>query len=447
METALYILIVIALVLANGFFVASEFALVGVRRSRILTLAEGGHRRAKLLLELLDNLNAYISATQLGITMASLALGWIGEPVFAHLLEEPLKGYVSDTVRHTIAFAVAFTVITFLHIVLGELAPKTLALERAEKVALAIALPMQVFYKVFSWPIRLLDWAGTRTVRLFGLHPTGDHASIYTEEELRHLIEISRQGGHLEEEEQKLINRVFDFTEAEVKEAMVPRVNVFALPVNATLDETKQAFRVHGYSRLPVFREGLDNMLGVLVRRDLEPYLENGSTRDFNLERLIHPPLFIPETAKLGEALKQMQSKRTHLAFVIDEHGGLAGIVTIEDLLEEIVGEINDEFDEEVSSQIQKVDGVYLLDGMLAVRDTNRRLGLRLPEDEAYTTLAGFLLAQAGRLLRPGEVIEYDGAAFAVDQVERRQIRRIRYTPMKKEMTIHGDQKIGTTGQ
>ncbi|MBA3767869.1 MAG: DUF21 domain-containing protein, partial [Acidobacteria bacterium] len=181
MLTAFNIFIVFFLVFANGFFVASEFALVGVRRSRIATLADTGDHRAKRLLGLIDNLNAYISATQLGITLASLALGWLGEPAIAHLLEIPLQGLVSETVLHTISFTIAFSIITFLHIVLGELAPKTLALERAEKTALAIAWPMQAFYKLFSWPIRLLDWAGTRTVRLFGLHPSGSHASIYTE--------------------------------------------------------------------------------------------------------------------------------------------------------------------------------------------------------------------------------------------------------------------------
>ncbi len=432
MVTALYILVVFLLVLANGFFVASEFALVGVRRSRILTLAEGGNRRAKLLLQLLDNLNAYISATQLGITMASLALGWIGEPVFAHLLEEPLEGYVSDTVRHTIAFAVAFTIITFLHIVLGELAPKTLALERAEKVALAIAWPLQLFYRLFSWPIRLLDWAGTRTVRLFGLHPSSEHAGVYTEDELRHLIEASRQSGHVKDEEQRLINRVFDFSEAEVEEAMVPRINVTALPVTATLEETKHAFRIYGYSRLPVYRESLDNVIGVLGRRSLEPYLGNVAATEFDLESLILPPLFIPATAKLGAALKQMQSASTHLALVIDEHGGLEGIVTLEDLLEEIVGEINDEYDEEASSQIQKVEGGYLLDGMLAVRDANRRLKLGLPENESYTTLAGFILAQTGHLVKPGETVEYGDARFTVERVERRQIRLISYTLLEE---------------
>jgi CBS domain containing-hemolysin-like protein len=270
MLTLLYIVIVFLLVFANGFFVATEFALVGVRRSRIEMLAAGGNLRARRLLGLLDNLNAYISATQLGITMASLALGWIGEPVFAHLLEVPLKGRVSEVTLHTIAFAIAFSIITFLHIVLGELAPKTLALERAEKVALAISWPMEVFYKVFQWPIRLLDWSGTRVVRFFGLHPTRDHASVYTEDELRRLVDISRQSGRLELEEQQLIHRVFEFSDAEVREAMVPRPQVKALPVTATLEDVRAAFLSTGYSRLPVYGERLDEIVGLLFRKDLD---------------------------------------------------------------------------------------------------------------------------------------------------------------------------------
>ena len=341
MFTVLYIVIVILLVLANGFFVASEFALVGVRRSRIATLAQAGHRRAKLLLDLIDNLNAYISATQLGITMASLALGWIGEPVVAHMLEAPLRGRVSDKWLDAIAFFVAFTLITFLHIVLGELAPKTLALERTEKISLAVARPLHIFYRIFFWPIRLLDWAGTRTVRLFGLHPSGEHVSIYTEAELRQLIDISRESGHVEADEQKLINRVFDFTETEVREAMIPRTAVSAIAVSATLQETKQEFNTAGYSRMPVYRDRLDDVVGIIFRRDLEPFLENPNL-PFDLARLLHPATFIPDTAHLGSALKQMQAARSHLACVIDEHGGVEGIITLEDLLEEIVGEIND---------------------------------------------------------------------------------------------------------
>ena len=435
MIEALNLVIVVLLVLANGFFVASEFALVGVRKSRIETLAKAGSRRAKRLLPLVNNLNAYISATQLGITLASLALGWIGEPAVAHLLEIPLKGRISDTLLHTLAFAIAFSIITFLHIVLGELAPKTLALERAEKTALAIALPLEIFYKVFRWPIQLLDWAGTRTVRLFGLHPSSSHASIYTEAELRQLIDISRQSGHLEPDEQRLINSVLDFSDAQVREAMIPRTAVAALPVNATLEETKTAFRNLGYSRLPVYADSLDNVVGVLVRRDLEPFLEcAGEPGDFDLRRLVHPPQFIPTAARLGAALKQMQSKRIHLGFVVDEYGGLEGIVTLEDLLEEIVGEINDEFDEEVRVQILKEsEDTYLLSGMLTVRDANRQLRLDLPEDGGYTTIAGFLMAQAGRLPQAGEVIQHEGKTFQIERLDGRRIRRVRLQTDNKQ--------------
>jgi len=433
MGTAFNLVVVVLLVLANGFFVASEFSLVGVRRSRIAALAEAGNQRARLLLKLVDNLNAYISATQLGITLSSLALGWIGEPAVAHLLEIPLRGRISETLLHTIAFTIAFSIITFLHIVLGELAPKTIALERAEKTALAIALPLQIFYKTFSYPIRLLDWAGTRTVRLFGLHPSGDHASIYTEDELRQLVDLSRQSGHVEADEQKLINRVFDFSDAEVREAMIPRMSVDALPLDATLEQVKQAFRNLGYSRLPVYRERIDEIVGVLFRRDLEPFLESQPV-DFSLERLLHAPQFIPATLKLGAALKLMQSSRTHLAIVIDEHGGLEGIVTLEDLLEEIVGEINDEYDEEVRAQISKeADGSYLLSGMLTVRDANRHLHMRLPEEGGYITLAGFLLARAGRLLEEGDTVSYEGMTFKIERIEKRRIRRIHFIPAPKK--------------
>lgn len=427
MITTIYIIIVFVLVFANGFFVASEFALVGVRRSRIETLAAAGSLRARRLLALLDNLNAYISATQLGITMASLALGWIGEPVFAHLLEAPLKDRVSEVTLHTISFAIAFTIITFLHIVLGELAPKTLALERAEKVALAISWPMQVFYNIFQWPIRLLDWAGTRTVRLFGLRPTQSHASVYTEEELRHLIDISRSSGYLEPQEQQLIHRVFDFADAEAREAMVPRVKVEALPVTASLEQIRTAFLSTGFSRLPVYGRRLDEIVGLLFRKDID--MGRVPADQFDVREHVRPPVFIPATASLGQALKQMQTSRVHFGFVIDEHGGLEGILTLEDLLEEIVGEINDEYDEETRAQIRKDGEAYILDGMLAVRDANEHLNLELPEDDNYTTIAGFLLAKAGRMLQSGEQVEDSCGVFEIERVDKRRISRVRFVP------------------
>lgn len=382
------------------------------------------------MLNLLDNLNAYISATQLGITMASLALGWIGEPVFAHLLEAPLQGRVSDVTLHTISFALAFTIITFLHIVLGELAPKTLALERAEKVALAISWPMQLFYKVFRWPIRLLDWAGTRTVRLFGLRPSPDHGSVYTEDELRQLVDASRKSGHLEREEQQLIHRVFDFSDAEVREAMVPRNQVKAIPVKATREETRSAFLDTGYSRLPVYDEHFDNLVGLLFRKDVD--MGRIPAAGFNLRKLVRAPSYIPATASLGDALKQMQAARVHFMFVIDEHGGSEGILTLEDLLEEIVGEIDDEYDEEVREQIRQDGETYVLDGLLTIRDANRKLKLKLPEDEGSTTIAGFLMTKAGRVLNAGDRVEHSGRIFEVERVDNRRITRIRLSPNLK---------------
>ncbi len=427
-DTFLLLFLVLLLVAANGFFVAAEFSLVSVRKSRVVSLVESGNARAVTLLGLLDDLNSYISATQLGITMASLALGWIGEPALSRLLEFPLKGLVSDAVRHTIAFVGAFTCITFLHIVLGELAPKTLALERAERVALAVAWPLRLFHTLFSWPIQILDFAGRSTVRLFGLHSSDNPASVYTVDELRQIINISHTSGTLEADEQQMLHRIFEFSDSEVQEVMIPRNAVAALPVNATLDETQMAFNSLGFSRMPVYQDQLDNIIGIVVRRDLEPFLSKMQKTEFVLARLIHPPTFIPANAQLSTALKLMQSSRTHMVFVVDEYGGFEGIITLEDLLEEIVGEIDDEFDDVSPEQCVEDNNEYLLDGMLTVRDVNLRLNLHLPEDAPYTTIAGFLLAQAGHLLQPGESILFEDTRFTVESVDRKRIRRIRVT-------------------
>ena len=434
MIAVFYFALVFLLVVANGFFVASEFALVGVRRSRIETLAAQGNRRARRLLRLLDNLNAYISATQLGITMASLALGWIGEPVFAHLLEKPLHGIVSEITLHTISFAAAFTVITFLHIVLGELAPKTFALERTERVALAISLPMEMFYRFFYWPIRFLDWAGTRTVRVFGLHPTTEHASVYTTAELRLLVDLSQRSGHLQPEQRQLLDRAFEFTDLTVREAMIPRTQIIAVPVSATLAQVRSTFLTTGFSRLPVYRGRQDEMVGVVYRKDLD--MGQVTTESFNLENVMRPGVFVPASVSAGEALKRIQQSRNHFLFVVNEHGGIEGILTLEDLLEEIVGEINDEYDQEARDQIVSDRRSFLLDGMLGIRSANDHLGLNLPEDQGYATIAGFLMARTGRVLTTGETVEVDQGIFEIERVEERRIKQIRFTPRKTDFRV-----------
>ena len=415
---------VLLLVAANGFFVAAEFALVGVRSSRIDTLVAAGSRSAKRLHELLQNLNAYLSACQLGITLASLALGWIGEPAIARLLEGPLSGF-SETLRHGIAFAIAFSIITSLHIVLGEQAPKLVGLAAAEKIALAVALPMQLFYRVFSLPIRALDWASARAVKLVGIQATGEHASTYTEEELRRLIDISRESGHLRAEERRLIHRVFEFSDTLVREAMVPRTEMAAIPNTCSIEEITKAFDQHRYSRLPVYRESLDDVIGFIHSKDVMPYLLR--PEKFKLEDVLQPPLYVVDTARLEHVLRQMQKAKMHFGFVVDEHGGLEGIITLEDLLEEIVGDISDEHDEEVNEQITEVDDcTYVLDGGLAVRDLNRRLKLSVPESESYTTVGGFLMREAGHVLQPGEVVQHDGLVFRVERVEKRRVMRVK---------------------
>jgi CBS domain containing-hemolysin-like protein len=433
-STILNLLLVVFLVLANGFFVAAEFALVAVRKSRVETLAAEGSRAHERLLGLLNNLNAYISATQLGITLASLGLGWVGEPAVARLLEPALVWLggatgltflASGAVLHTISFIIAFSFITFLHIVFGELAPKTMALELSERVSLVIALPLLIFYKVFYPFIRVLDWTGTKTVRLFGLHPSGEHGSSYTEEEIRQLINRSEESGYLNEDERRLINSVFEFSETTVREAMIPRTEIAAISVNCTLEEIARAFRQYGYSRLPVYRESLDDIAGVIHSKDVMPYLLRPKV--FRLERVLQKPMYVVDTARLEDVLRQMQREKFHFGFVVDEHGGVEGIITLEDLLEEIVGDISDEHDEEVNEQIQQQrDGTYVLDGGLAVRDLNRRLGLNLPVSESYTTIAGFLMSESGQILNEGESVRFNGHVFHIEKVDKRRILRVR---------------------
>jgi CBS domain containing-hemolysin-like protein len=415
---------VVLLVAANGFFVAAEFAFVGVRSSRIETLAASGSRAAKRLMDLLQNLNAYLSACQLGITLASLALGWIGEPAIARLLEGPLSG-LSESARHITAFIIGFIIITSLHIVVGEQAPKLIGLAAAEKVALAVALPMQLFYRVFSLPIRALDWASARAVALVGIKATAEHASTYTEEELRKLIDISRESGHLRAEERRLIHRVFEFSDTVVREAMVPRTEMAAIPSTCNLEQITKAFDQHRYSRLPVYRESLDDVIGFIHSKDVMPYLLHPER--FKLEDVLQPPLYVVDTARLEHVLRQLQKAKMHFGFVVDEHGGLEGIITLEDLLEEIVGDISDEHDEEVNEQITEIDKhSYVLDGGLAVRDLNRRLKLSVPESEGYTTVGGFLMTEAGHVLMPGEVVQHDGLVFKVERVEKRRVMRVK---------------------
>jgi CBS domain containing-hemolysin-like protein len=422
---------VFLLVAANGFFVAAEFAFVGVRRSRIETLAASGNKSAKRVLNVLDNMSSYLSAAQLGITLASLGLGWLGEPALSYLLERPLS-VLPEATRHLVSFAIAFTIISSLHIIFGEQAPKLIGIEKAERTSLMCALPMQIFHWVFQYPIRALDWACVGAAKLLGAKATTEHASIYTEEEIRQLINISHKSGHLGQEEQRLINRVFEFSETLVREAMVPRTQMSAIPDTSSLEEIAKAFEKYQFSRLPVYRETLDDVIGFIHSKDVMPFLLH--PEKFALKEVLQDPVYVVDTARLEDVLRQLQKAKAHFAFVVDEHGGVEGILTLEDLLEEIVGEISDEHDEEVNEQITaEKDGTYILEGGLAVRDLNRRLSLNLPESASYTTIAGFLMSEAGQVPKAGEQVKYDNLVFQIERVEKRRIVKVRLEKIEQE--------------
>ncbi|MEK6302825.1 MAG: hemolysin family protein [Acidobacteriota bacterium] len=445
--------VVLLLVLANGFFVASEFALVATRRSRIAALVADGNKRARTVMRVMDHLDAFISATQLGITLASLALGWIGQQTLADLFTPVfhaiLPGTASEVAAHSVAVAVAFSIITFLHIVLGELAPKTLALDRAERVALIVAWPMEAFYKTFKAPIWMLNHSGNLMLRLFGLKASALHVATYNEEELRQLITLSHKSGHLIEDERRLISNVFDFTEATVESVMVPRTEIEAMDASLKPVEMLDLFEETGYSRMPVFRESLDNIIGILLYKDLSRVVRRGGFADrqassvdlqgasvdrqegsagrrgwsVDLENIMRPAVFLPTSVMLNDALRRLRRSSEHMALVVDEHGGVEGLVTLEDLLEEIVGDIRDEHDDAAVKQIvEQPDGSFNVKGNLSIRDANKQLELGLPEADSYHTVAGFMMARAGRILRPGESVEYNDLKLTVQSTNGNRI-------------------------
>jgi CBS domain containing-hemolysin-like protein len=442
---AVKLFVVLLLVGINGFFVGSEFALVSVRRPRLESRAAAGSKGARAALKLLSQPSIFISATQLGITLASLALGWVGEPTVALLLE-PIAERLAPAgtaahAAHVVAIVVSFTLITFLHIVLGELFPKLLAMDRAESLALICSRPLALFARVFLPLIWVFNHAGLTLGRLVGLKTTLEHASVYTEEELRGLIDVSLASGHLRREERRLINRVFEFSETLVREAMVPRTEITAISAECDLEEIAEVFRKNRFSRLPVYRESLDDVIGFVHSKDVMRFLLRPN--EFRLEEVLQPPIYVVDTARLEDVLRQMQRAKVHFGFVVDEYGGVEGIITLEDLLEEIVGDISDEHDEEVNEQIQQQpDGTYVLDGGLVVRDLNRRLKLSLPEDEGYTTVAGFLMSEAGHVLQTGDVVKSQTFIFRVEAVDRRRVVTVRLEMQTDETETKTEESV-----
>lgn len=417
--------LVLFLVLLNAFFVAAEFALVAVRRTRIDQMASEGDRKAVVVQHALTHLDRYISGTQLGITLASLALGWVGEPAVAVLVDRILA-LVGVTVApgavHTGAgILIAFTVITFLHIVLGELAPKSLALAKPETVSRQVARPLILFSRLMSPAIGFLNGSANRLLRLVGIAPAGEGGHVHSPEELRLLVMQARAHGTLDESDSAMLAGVFDFHNKRAHDVMRPRTEMVAIADDIGLDELVATLRRERYSRYPVYHDTPDDIVGVLLAKDY--WLDEQQDR-FVLRDHLREPLFVPATRAAERVLDDLRRTRAHLAVVLDEFGGTAGIVTMEDLVEEVVGDIADEYDP-LSRDAVLFDGVLELAGSMSLVDVRSDHHLPIPEGD-WTTLGGYAFAALGRLPRVGDRVAFPGGELEVVAMDGRRVAALR---------------------
>jgi CBS domain containing-hemolysin-like protein len=417
---------VVALVALNAFFVAAEFALVGARRTRLEELAQSGDRKATLALRAVQHLDQYISATQLGITLASLGLGWIGKPALAGLLDwlfTLLPSQAAVFTTHAVAVILAFSIISILHIVLGELVPKALALLYPEGVSLWVIWPLVGFTWLMHYPIVVLNGTANRLLHLVGVNPPSEHHRLHSPEEIRMLVEQSGEGGSLGEEKTRLLEGVFEFSEKTAEEVMTPRTEMVSLEAGLTVEDAADLVAAAGRSRYPVYTESLDEIVGVVLAKDILRALRQQP--GLTLKRISRQPLFVPGTRDVEDVLADMKRLKTHLAVVLDEYGGTAGLVTMEDLLEEIVGDILDEFDPVEQAAHALEDGSATLDGSTPISDFNDQFEAEL-DDADYTTLGGYLFGQLGRLPKEGDRVVAGRHLFEITAMAGRRVDRIR---------------------
>ena len=410
------------LIFANGFFVAAEFALVKVRSTQLEVHADQGQRLAGVARSLLDHLDGYLSATQLGITLTSLGLGWIGEPAVAALLSPLFHAlHVPEHHAHRISVVVGFTIISFLHIVVGEVAPKSLAIARPVGVSMAVALPMRVFHGLFYPFLIVLNASSNLLLRLVGIEPAGTHSLAIPGDELVRMAEESAAGGHISAREGEMVSNVFAFTHRVAREIMVPRLRVQAMDLAAPIADQISLALEHGHSRYPVYERDLDHVVGVLHLKDLLRHDISALTPEL-LRTMIRPPLLVPESLPAEKLMRTMQRRHTHLAMVVDEYGGVSGVVSLEDALEELVGEILDEYDEE-PDPIHRVDGGFRLIGAAPLHAVAQALEVPLPQTDS-DTLQGWLMEQLERLPTPGDEVAFGEYTVRIVEVFERTITR-----------------------
>jgi CBS domain containing-hemolysin-like protein len=416
--TGFALVVFVVLLLVNAFFVAAEYAFVRVRGTQLQELIEVGSARARKAMRILLSLDSYISAIQLGVTFAALGIGLVGEPAVARVIEPAFEPLAAPVFVSVLSFLIAFTLVTYATVVLAELAPKYLALERALQLALWTAYPLDLFHSLMRPFINAINGSAFGVLRLFGVRP-GAEAQAHSAEELRMLVAASTKNGILQESERILVGNALDFAETLVRQVMVPRTEIVAIPDDSTVEGVVQLLRQSPFTRLPVYREDLDHIVGVVHVKDVV-----GAAPARPVSELMRKPLYLPETAHLDRALAQFRRERVQLAIVIDEFGGTAGLVTLEDVIEELVGEVQDEFDRDVP-MLREESGVYLINGLMTLPDVRERLGLDL-SNEPYDTVGGMIFGRLGRLAQVGDSVEVEGYRFTVTAVAGRRVAQVK---------------------
>ena len=422
-DAALAVLISVFLVLANGFFVAAEYAFVRVRKTQLEELSRQGSARARLAARVVDRLDAYISASQLGVTLASLGLGLVGEPALARLID-PLFGWLrlaSEPAFDVFTFLLAFAIVTYVTTVVGELAPKYLAIQRALPLALWSAYPLHLFYRLMYPFISLVNTSANAMLLWAGILP-GEELNVHSEAELKMLVAISTRKGVLQESERVIVSRAMEFADRIVRQVMVPRTEIVAVADDTTVSELLVTARAHRFSRFPVYQEDLDHVIGIVHVKDLVGVDRGSHAKARDVMRKV--PL-MPETMRLDQALTEFRRQRVQAAIVLDEFGGTAGLVTLEDVLEQLVGEVQDEFDAEAPAFREEAPGTFVVDGLTSLDAVRERLQLELP-DEPYDTVGGMVFGRLGRLAKVGDVVEVEGYRFQVTGVDGRRVAEVR---------------------
>ncbi len=426
---------VVFLVLLNGFFVAAEFSLVTVRQTRIAELVDQGNATAETVQKALENPDRVIAATQLGITLASLGLGWIGEPALSHLIEPIIELFPIELrpgLSHSLSSGLAFTIITFLHVVVGELAPKSIALQNPEGTSMVVARPTLWSERLFKPFIWALNGTGNALLRLVGVQPASGHELVHSVEELKMVITASTEVGVVAQQESELLHAIFEFGDLLVRQVMIPRTEIIAVEADLPLEQITPLITESTYTKFPVYDDNLDDILGIVHVKDFLHRMQEPGWQNSTARSLVREPLFVPETLPVSALLRQLRDERQHIAIVLDEFGGTGGLVTLEDLVEEILGEVSDPFDRFTPEIETLPDGSIMIDGLTLIEDVNKHLDLDL-SDPAYDTIAGFTLGKMGRIPKLNDSIEYNNVRIQVAEMDGMRIDRLKLTRLGED--------------